>query len=294
MSDTTWRRRLRIPPGVIRYQYVAVPIPELANSRPAFTRIGVFLHAYYEHEIQRILPYLANIGMPFDLYVSTDAPAKQAYLEATLRPLYGDALFVGVFENRGRDIAPKFVGFRDQQREYDLVLHIHAKKSTHTSELASWLEFILKCLLGSPEICRSILALFANHPQLGVVAPRIHPSSVYGVQWGKNYCKTVYLARQMGVELQRATRLDFPAGSMFWARPAALRPLLDLDLTFSSFEPEHGQLDGTTAHAIERLIFYSAKRAGFRSLHVGAWGDPEPFETVIGAQDIEQVWAKTQ
>ena len=114
------------------------------------------------------------------------------------------------------------------------------------------------------------------------------------MRWGENYCKTVYLARRMGVRLDRSMQIDFPAGSMFWARSAALRPILDLGLTFGSFEPEGGQIDGTTAHAIERLIFYSAERAGYRSLHVGASGDAEPFETVIGAQDIEQGWVKTK
>ncbi len=131
------------------------------------------------------------------------------------------------------------------------------------------------------------------NPTLGVVAPRIFPAIQPAVGWRQNYCKTVYLARRMGVRLDRSMQIDFPAGSMFWARSAALRPILDLGLTFGSFEPEGGQVDGTTAHAIERLIFYSAERAGYRSLHVGASGDAEPFETVIGAQDIEKGWVKT-
>jgi lipopolysaccharide biosynthesis protein len=36
----------------------------------------------------------------------------------------------------------------------------------------------------------------------------------------------------------------FPAGAMFWARAAALAPLLKLSLRLSDFEEESGQTDG--------------------------------------------------
>jgi hypothetical protein len=50
---------------------------------------------------------------------------------------------------------------------------------------------------------------------------------------------------------------------MFWARAAALRPLLELGLSFSDFPPETAQTDGTLGHAIERLYLYACERAGF-------------------------------
>ena len=37
----------------------------------------------------------------------------------------------------------------------------------------------------------------------------------------------------------------FPAGSMFWARISALKPILDLALTENDFEYKLGQIDGT-------------------------------------------------
>ncbi len=274
------------------YCFLRLPVGKPTGAAKPQQKIGVFIHAFYETEIEGLLPYLAHIDAPFALFVSTDTVEKKSFLENVLRPIYGEAVTVGVFGNRGRDVAPKYVGFRNEQLACDLVLHLHTKKSLHSSKLAQWRHFMLDSLLGSREICDSILGLFAENPTLGIVAPRLFPAVHSAVRWGQNYCKTVYLARHMGVRLERSMQIDFPAGSMFWARAAALRPILDLGLTFGSFEPECGQVDGTTAHAIERLIFHSAERAGYRSLHVGASGEAEPFETMIGVQDLDKGWVK--
>ena len=72
-----------------------------------------------------------------------------------------------------------------------------------------------------------------------------------------------------GITITPDSALDFPVGSMFWARSAALRPLLDLELSFEDFPAEVGQTDGTLAHAIERLYFYACEKSGLRWVHAG-------------------------
>jgi lipopolysaccharide biosynthesis protein len=44
---------------------------------------------------------------------------------------------------------------------------------------------------------------------------------------------------------------------MFWVRLKALRPMLDANFDEWEFEPEAGQIDGTFAHAIERVFALS-------------------------------------
>jgi lipopolysaccharide biosynthesis protein len=89
----------------------------------------------------------------------------------------------------------------------------------------------------------------------GPVRPAVH--------WTDNFPTASSLARRMGFEINPQAPLDFPSGSMFWIRTASLQPLVDLDLSFDEFDEEDGQLDGTLAHAIERLYFYVCERAGY-------------------------------
>jgi lipopolysaccharide biosynthesis protein len=56
---------------------------------------------------------------------------------------------------------------------------------------------------------------------------------------------------------------EFISGSMFWARLPSLHPLLDASLSEYDFETEAGQIDGTFAHAVERVFGICAKDAGF-------------------------------
>ena len=216
-------------------------------------------------EIRR---YLGNIPFPCDLYITTDTEAKKETIAGTFRGWPKGAVDIRVVENRGRDIAPKLVGLKDAHDAYEFVLHLHSKWSDHAGALANWRGHIYETLLGSPEIVRSVFAAFARAPDLGIVAAQHYELIPQWINWGGNLKPARALAKRMGFALDERAVLDFPSGSMFWARTAALKPLLDLNLTFRDFPREERQIDGTLAHAIERLYFHVCERAGLRWMKI--------------------------
>ncbi len=226
--------------------------------------VAAIVHCFYPEVLQDMLGYFSYIPAKVDLYLSTDTPEKAADIERICARSWSKGGFeVRVFPNRGRDVAPKLVGFRDIYEHYDIFLHAHTKKSPHGGEpLSGWRDYLLASLCGSEEIAASALKLF-DDPQVGIVFPQ-HLFELRGIlNWGYDFDDAKKLLGRMGIQLDKDRVLEFPSGSMFWGRSAALKKLLDLDLSFEDFPEEAGQIDGTLAHAIERSILFAAERAGY-------------------------------
>ena len=234
---------------------------EIAAPQPA-PSLAVVCHLFH-HDLAPVLAgYFRNIPFPCHIFISTDTAAKQDDIERCFASWKQGPVEVRLAPNRGRDIAPKLVTFADVHSRFEYVLHVHAKRSLHSARLHDWGEFLFQSLLGSAAIIDSIFEIFARFPNVGLVASQHFEPLRFGLGWGDNFAPAESLAARMGVSISRDRHFDFPSGSMFWARTAALKPLLDLRLTTDDFPPETGQLDGTLAHAIERLYFFACERAG--------------------------------
>ena len=253
---------------------VAVPFDH-AQSLTNAPKLAVICHLFYESMAPEFQRYLANISFPFDLFISTNTAAKKAALEAFFKDWSHGSVEIRITENRGRDIAPKLLTFKDIYDSHEYVLHIHSKASDHASALANWRGFLLENLLGSPEIVNSVFSAFYQRPDLGIIASQHFEPMRHWVNWGGNFKAADALARRMGIVMSDDKVLDFPSGSMFWARSSALKPLLDLNLEFDDFDKENKQIDGTLAHAIERLYFYVCERASFKWIKIS---HPSLFE----------------
>jgi len=244
------------------------PLPASGPSGAAAPRVAVICHLFHPEVAAELRGYLANLPGPADLFLSTDTEEKAVAIRAAFAGWEGGGPTLRVLPNRGRDIAPKLVGFADAHGDHDLVLHLHSKRSDHAEFLRPWRGFLFESLLGSKPVVASILDAFARLPQLGMVAPQHFEPVRRWIGWNGNFGAARDLATRMGITLSPTRALDFPSGSMFWARPAALRPLLDLNLSFEDFPEEGAQLDHTPAHAIERLYFLACERSGHAWLKV--------------------------
>ncbi len=228
-----------------------------ATPRPA-----AIVHAWYAEEFADILRRLAATGIGWRLVVTT-APERETEIRRALRAsgLEGEIV---VHENRGRDILPFLhVANRLLDEGVEIALKLHTKRSTHRGDGDRWRDEMLERLTTSTRAAR-ILEAFRSDRRLGTVAPEGHvlPMRTY---LSANRDAIDYLVTRLGLRDRNYLRQRFIAGSMFWCRLESLRPLLDGHLEGWEFEPEAGQLDGTFAHAIERVISLCVRDAGYVS-----------------------------
>ncbi|QHQ29415.1 glycoside hydrolase family 99-like domain-containing protein [Xanthomonas albilineans] len=232
-----------------------------ARVREATAPHHAIVHAWYPNVLPELLNPLAASALPWRLLVTT-SPDQASAVQAQLR----DCSFpyeVMVLENRGRDILPFLhAGERLLQDGVDVVLKLHTKRSTHLHNGDAWRSELLQRLAGADRAAR-ILEAFAQDPMLGLVAPEGHLLPLADF-WGGNRMAADYLLRRTGYTDVCLDEAHFISGSMFWVRLHALRPLLDSHLCPSEFEPEQGQIDGTLAHAAERVTALLAQHRGYR------------------------------
>lgn len=251
-----------------RDEDVALALPfafDLSAVRAPERGIVIICHLFYPEIADDLRALLGNVPFPADLFLSTDTEAKRTALRESFADWPAGSLEVRLSPNRGRDIAPKYITFADVYAHYELVLFIHGKKSLKADGDGGndWRSLLYGTLAGSPDIVRSIVALFAQRSDIGIIAPQHYSLIRDFIHWDENFGHARRLARRFGVTLSREQPVDFAAGSMFWARTAAVRPLLDLGLTYADFPRERGQVRRTIQHAIERLMFVVAEHAGY-------------------------------
>lgn len=238
--------------------------PDLSGWTSARARApyAVVLHLFYPELWPEIRHDLDAAGIDFDLFVSlSGAAAAPMGVSEDIQAAYPEARIARV-PNRGRDMLP-FVLAADSGAlaPYRAIAKIHGKISPHLQDGGRWRRRLISGLF--PPDCAERLEAFEALPQAQLwTADGALLRGIAG--WGAN--------RPRGCEIyDRAfpETLAFPAGGMFWAKPAVISRLASLGLGVSDFEVEAGFVDGTTAHTIERLVGILALEGGGRIVETG-------------------------
>jgi glycosyltransferase involved in cell wall biosynthesis len=245
------------------YAYLNATAKALQSVEPSVRplALGVIAHVYYEDVWPEIAARLRRWDVPFRLY-ATVPEGKEETVSALIHSEWPNAIVTGV-PNRGRDIAPFLQQARlAEQDGVDVICKVHTKKSRHRPDGEQWRRDLYDKLLGDAALPAAVTTAFAANAALGIIAPKGH--LIAGeFFWGANATRVHELAERLGY-VGPLDPFTFAAGSMFWIRSRALKPILDLALKTIDFEPELRQVDGTLAHALERLLPVAAKMGGYR------------------------------
>jgi hypothetical protein len=232
--------------------------------RPALS-LGIHGHFHYTDNFLDFLDALAVNDHPADLLLTTTSEAAADYLRTASAAYFRGRVLIDVMPNIGRDVGP-FIALLDKRLEpYDVVGHVHGKRSTHTfhydPELGNrWRHFLWQHLIGpAAPVVDIVMERFAQDPDLGM----IFPENDFLIGWEKNRELAETLAPRLGLNAL-PEHIEFPVGTMFWARPSALQRLVAARFAAEDYPTEPLPIDGTMLHALERLLPLIAQAAGYK------------------------------
>jgi lipopolysaccharide biosynthesis protein len=237
------------------------PVPLLPSDSPSTNdSVCAIVHVFYPDLLAEIVRHLVRCRELKHLFLTYCETIPEEILRREVAPLEAEGVTCELIpvENRGRDMAPfLFVLPRALQTGCKVFIKLHTKKSPHLAVVdgEAWRRRLLNGLLGNPSSSTSIVSTIAEDQNFGFAVPA---SCAAGREsWGQNRRAVTRLLRSRNYNVSR--HLVFPAGSMFWFGTTVGHAFADLNLTAADFPPEEGQLDGTTAHVLERLVYFLCK-----------------------------------
>ena len=252
---------------VLRSDLIA-PVDAGSDRRAEAGRPPTALHGHFHYpdNIGDFMAALAVNRLQADLFLTTTSETTAEILRAATKGYDKGGVVVEVGPNVGRDIYAFVRMLRTYiQERYEFVGHLHGKRSVHT--LASdpnfgdrWRHFLWEHLLGpSYRAADLIVDEMRRNDRLGLV----FPENGQLIGWEKNGDSAAALAGRIGLPMELPSYLEFPAGTMFWARTAALDKLVQANFREEDMPAEPLPIDGTVLHALERMLPLLCEDAGY-------------------------------
>jgi FMN phosphatase YigB (HAD superfamily) len=217
--------------------------------------IAVTAHIFFEDYIEKCLKGFEKFPLEADFFVTTPFLEIKEKIEASTN-FNSMRTKVLLTQNRGRNFGPMFVELIDSLKNYDLMVHVHSKKSnqSHSQEMKGWADKQWDFSLLDGDLVKRTFAHFQSNPKVAIAYPLV---TEYMPYWAYSWLANEHFALQWfkgkGTPFVSG-QIAYPAGGMFWAKTDVITRMFDSMLTYDSFPEEQGQTDGTIQHTIERLV----------------------------------------
>ncbi len=232
-------------------------------------RVALCLHVFYADFIDYYAECLLDFPVKVDLFITLSDLKHQQKIDEKLATLNQvGKVTVRKVPNRGRNFGPMLVEFAKELQEYDLFCHLHSKKSLYSGrEQTQWADYLGEYLLHDHAVVSKAISYMAENAECGIYYPTFFPIMPDWVNhWLKNKPNRNKFFTEWQLEDDGFEFLAYPVGGMFWAKPQALKQLLDKSYQYEDFPEEPLPNDGSELHALERCLGLLAEKNGFNQL----------------------------
>ena len=244
---------------------VIVPSGKKKRLRPSRADVALHLHLYYHANARELFRRINRSATKPDLFISVPSDEAAHDVSAILGAFDFNHVVRSV-PNRGRDIGPLLTEFSKDLQRYEFIGHVHSKETHHVAQrwfVEQWVEFLFENVLGGRyPMIDVILGEMMAGKKLGLV----FPDDPHVIGWTANLPFAESLAAPLRLPLPLPEHITFPAGTMFWARSKALKPLFDLNLGWNDYPEEPVPIDGSMLHAIERMLPLVTESSGYECM----------------------------
>lgn len=246
-----------------------LPSTELLAKESATWRkqkIAIVLHIFYPDFVEKFANTIKSLPTNVDIFVTAASREIEIESQDKFTKLGNvNQVKTAICENRGRNFGPFLVNFSKELLDYDLMCHLHSKKSLYSGrEQTQWFDYLNNFLLKDKHVVKSVLRLFDGNQELGMYYPSsfwMMPAWVNHWTCNKPFANSFVNEWQLDIS---ENFVNYPVGGMFWARPKAIAPLLDKQYVYEDFPEEPLPNDGSWLHALERTLGLLTEKQGYK------------------------------
>lgn len=236
-----------------------------------YSQTAIIIYLYYIESLSEYYNYIENIPHNIDLYIVSSREEVLEEVRKQLNLLCRQNVKYLWKENRGRDVSALLIVGRDIVSRYKYVCFLHDKKEHNEGikkDTLLWIENLWGNQIGSPYYIDSILKLFENNKDLGILAP---PEPVgdnfdawYGYGWYRSFDITKAIADKLCLNADLDPNIPpITFGTVLWFRSCAMHKLFDADWKYEDFDDEKLSDENYLSYGIERIFAYVAQDAGY-------------------------------
>ena len=236
--------------------------------------VAFVIYCFFPEYVERIIGLIAKFDLAHpevDFYVaSPDIEIVNHFTKAQTK--FKSLRGVANSQNRGRNFGPMFVEFATSMKNYEYVVHLHSKRSTHSQKKKSalWANSLWRAMGEDSRIFETFIQLLRANSDIAIaysLVENFFPPKAFS--WAKNGSSERAKFETEVPQLKEtfdSERFPFPAGGMFIFRTSAFQNLLAKEWNYKLFPAENGQLDGTAQHVVERLMGFIPYSQGKKQL----------------------------